>query len=220
MQFTTKLVCAFLCLALASIAFAAVCVGVEAVKVGRRLDSTLTDTRRVMLSLGGVTTDLRAIAESYKKQADAQAQALTDTTKALNKTTLALNTDLVALGGVIGHLDTQIEDNGKGLAIVQLEATQTLWDIQDAVSKAQPMFEQATITLDNTARLTGSPELQDTLAHLNATAAHTEAITASAERDALVLEKRLNQLLKPASIGKRVLMFLLQTAPPIVTAVR
>jgi ABC-type transporter Mla subunit MlaD len=206
--------------ALAAVTFAFLELGLAIRQEAKRLDATLTDVSRFTQSATGVTADLRKIADSVKRQSDAQAAALTESTQNLSKITLVLATDLHILGSVIEHLDAAVTSQDANLSLLGQQVTLTLDDARDVIADVKPALQAATDTLRGTAALTSNPDIPATLASLSATATHTEAITASAERDALALEKRLNQLLKPASLAKRLFGWLLQVVPPIVTAVK
>jgi hypothetical protein len=212
--------CAFLCLALAAFSFACTCAGLATLRLQKRLNATLTDISRMTQSITGVSADLRKISESYRKQADAQSMALTETAQEMKRTTLALNGNLISLNAVLVHLDQQVQEQGQSLTMLEQEASFTLWDAQEAIEHLNPALDASRQVMENAAQLTANPDIASTLSSLDASAAHLEVITGSAERDALALERRLNQLLKPASLAKRTLGWLLQVGPPIATAVK
>jgi chromosome segregation ATPase len=199
---------------LAAITFAFLELGLAIRQEAKRLDATLADVSRFTQSATGVTADLRKIADSVKRQSDAQASALTETTRNLSRVTLTLNSDLEKLGPVIDSARAALIEQNKALTMLGQQASLTLDDARDAIADLKPALQAATDTLRGTAKLTNDPDWEALLSHASDTTAHLDATAASVDRDAQMLETRLRQALKPASFAKRIFMGLLGLAGP------
>ena len=129
---------------------------------------------------------------------------------------LLAHTDL-SLNGPDGLLPTQ----AKQLSAIEDQANRAIADLDIAVTEAQPAIKSLASASQSLATASQNPAIGETLANLDKSSQEAaialqnlDQITASGNRDAQMVEKRLRQALKPASLAKSILMHALGLAGP------
>jgi len=129
---------------------------------------------------------------------------------------LLAHTDL-SLNGPDGLLPTQ----AKQLSAIEDQANRAIADLDIAVTEAQPAIKSLASASQSLATASQNPAIGETLANLDKSSQEAaialqnlDQITASGNRDAQMVEKRLRQALKPASLAKSILMHALGLAAP------
>jgi len=192
---------------------------------------TAGETARVV---GGAAADLeKTLKDEHKAEADQLAAAAALQAKAtaaadgfanlLNKTDDSLN----GKGGVLPVLAGAIADQNANMNAISLRAEAAIDTLNATIRDIQPLLAAATTAAQNGASLSGDPRISEALGRIddatlqaNDILEHLDMISASGDRDAAMLETRLRQALKPASLAKELFERILQVGPPIATAVR
>jgi hypothetical protein len=184
-------------------------------------DAILTDADRTIVIAGGAATNieksLRAERDASKEQIDASTAAM----KKFNATLDDLHLVLLNANTVTSHIDTVV--GHVDVAVVQLTAqtSTAIADLDTAVKGAQPLMAHLSDASASLADLAKDPSIRDSLTELDKATAETnsilanlDAIAASGNRDAQMLEVRLRQALKPASLAQTIFMRALGLAGP------
>lgn len=191
------------------------------------------------------TREFASASESLKDVARKQDRYLDQTSRELNKTVadahdLLIHTDIAlngrnGRGGLLPSARALASDQESQLDALEARSAKSLADLDAAERQIQPILasldEAAGSAADATnslARTAGNPRIADCLERLDralaesdAALANLQAISASGNRDAAMIEVRLRQALKPASLLKSALLRVLgvsSSAAPIVSA--
>jgi len=129
---------------------------------------------------------------------------------------LLAHTDL-SLNGPSGLLPTQ----GRQLSAIESSANKALADLDTAIQQAQPILANLNTAAQGASAAANDPNVAKSLHNLttatqnaNSALLSLDSIAASGNRDAAMLETRLRQALKPASLAKSILMHALGLAAP------
>lgn len=208
-------------------------IGVIAIErpVRQKLPSILASTQTAAQKFASASDSLSDAARKQDRYLD-------QTSRELNKTVadahdLLIHTDL-ALNGRNGHsgllpaVSALVFDQQLQLDVIESRAQKALADLDSAEQQAQPILasldqaaRSAASASDSLAHTAGNPRIAKSLQRLNlalaesdTTLANLQAITASGNRDAAMIEARLRQALKPASMLKAALLHALSIAAP------
>lgn len=185
------------------------------------LPATVTDAHRAIVVAGGAAGDLeKTLRDERQASADQLAAAAAGQAKLnalLDRATRflvdvdATNADLA---GAVKHQDT-------ALAGIEAAASRTIADLDQSTKILDAALAGAARASDSAAQLAADPKLADSLdqldlamAQANVALTHLSGIAASGDRDAAMLEARLRQALKPASLAKAAFERLLGIAGP------
>jgi hypothetical protein len=200
-----------------------------------QLRGPITDLGRTVVIAGGAATDLEKTLKQERDAASSQisigaqaaqqlAAAGANATKLLADTDRSLND---AKAGVLPGLAGAIAEQNANMTALTHRADDAIDTLNATLRQIQPVLEAAAVAAQNGANLSGDPNLKASLAKLddamdkvNAALASSDLILASGNRDADMIEARLRQALKPASLAKELFERILQIGPPIATAVR
>ena len=163
------------------------------------------------------------------RQADAQIEFKKDLA---NLHDVLIHTDLSLNGraGVLPVLSAAVSNQDAQLTALEKQATASIAEVQEATRQAEAVLGTLEATGQSLAALAANPaflealeRLDDATGKANAILASVDAIAASGNRDAQMLETRLRQALKPASLAKSIFLHALGLAGPaaqIATAVK
>jgi len=132
-------------------------------------------------------------------------------------------------GGLLPSATALVADQQMQLDAIEARATKALSDLDAAEQQAQPILaslseaaHSASDAAASAAKAAGNPEIAQSidrldvaLAESDVTLANLQAISASGDRDAAMIEARLREALKPASFLKSALLRALGVAAPI-----
>lgn len=176
--------------------------------------------------------------DSLSDAAHKQDLYLDQTSRELNKTVsdahdLLIHTDLAlnghnGRGGLLPSASALVSDQHLRLDVIEVRAQRALADLDSAEQQVRPILaslNQATRSAasasNSLARTAGNPLIAESLEHLDfaltesdATIANLQAISASGNRDAAMIETRLRRALKPASMLKTALLHALGIVAP------
>jgi hypothetical protein len=219
--------------ALALAAALAALVGLIAIErtVRQRLPSILASTQTAAQKFASASDSLSDAARKQDRYLD-------HTSRELNKTVadahdLLIHTDLAlngrnGRGGLLPATSALVSDQQLQLDAIEVRAQKALADLDAAEQQAQPILvslnqaARSTASAANSlARTAGDPRIAESLQRLDlalaesdATLANLQAISSSGNRDAAMIESRLRQALKPASMLKAALLHALSIAAP------
>jgi chromosome segregation ATPase len=191
---------------------------------------TLDNANRLIRELAQTSANVRhatAEWEAASKQQSAEITTAAQTTTAdLQQFGVVLQQAQGAIGDArvtIANVDRDLDAQNAAALAVELQAQKTLAALEHQTDELAPI-------LANLDKLTADPSLPDTLHQLDATMADAQkamvsldSIAASGDRDALMLEDKLREALKPATLTKTIFMRALGLAAPmaqIATAVK
>jgi hypothetical protein len=205
-------------------------IGIEG-SVRHNLPSILASTQTAAKKFASASDSL---SDSARKQN----AYLDQTSRELNKTVadahdLLVHTDLAlngrnGRGGLLPSASALVAEQQLRLDVIEAQATKDLADLDAAEQQAQPILasiDETARSASNAAafaekiagnsRITESIERLDlALAESDGTLANLQAISASGNRDAAMIEMRLRQALRPASLLKSALLRFLGFAAP------
>jgi hypothetical protein len=169
--------------------------------------------------------------DSLSDAARKQDRYLDQTSRELNKTVadahdLLIHTDESlngrnGRGGVLPSASALVSDQQLQLDAVEERATNALVDLEAAEQQALPILASLNQAVRAASSTAGNPRIAESLRRLDAslaeaetTLANLQAISASGNRDAAMIETRLRQALKPAGLLKSALLHALAVAGP------
>ena len=196
----------------------------------RHFDQTITDTNRnlaiIGVAAGEIQKGARAWEQSSKTQAadaDAVLQTATGALGSMRSLLDGMEQTNTAIAAAIAHQDSN-------LTIVEGRSYQAVGDLSAALGKMQQLEETANATAGDIAKLAASPDLAAAIAQfdqgmvkMNSVLASLDGMAASGNRDAAMLEAKLREALKPATLAKSIFMRALGLAGPaaeVATAVK
>lgn len=168
-----------------------------------------------------------ALADSARKQN----RDLDQMSRELNKTVanahdLLVHTDISlngrnGSGGVLPTASALLADQQLRLDAIEARACKAVTDLDSAEQNAQTILASLNQAAGNAANVAGNRDIPESLQRLDialaeadATLANLQTISASGNRDARMIENRLHQALKPASLLKSALLHALSIAAP------
>lgn len=146
----------------------------------------LTDTRRVVLSIGGVSADLRKATEEWKKASVVQAKATTEslqkTKESLHKlivlesqlTQLVENTDQAVNGALIPAITRSVLNTSNDIGKVSDASAKA---IQQTAADVKPLAENATLALQDLRKVLADPNIPVALQAIAESSKHLETIS-------------------------------------------
>jgi hypothetical protein len=172
-----------------------------------------------------------AASDSIADTAREQDRYLGHTTRELNKTVadahdLLIHTDESLNGrghreGLLPAASALLVEQRMQLDMMESRADLAVDDLDAAEKHAQPILTSLNQTAQSAAATARNPQIAESLRRLelalsesDATLANLEAISESGNRDAIMIEVRLRQALKPARLLKSMLMRTLGIAAP------
>jgi ABC-type transporter Mla subunit MlaD len=187
----------------------------------RDLPATVADVHRAIVVAGGAAGDLEKTLRTERQASADQLKAAAAGQAKLNRLLDNAADFLAGLGETNRDLATLIENQDLALHALEAQATADLADL----GASEKQLTAATAEIDrastSAAELLADPHLTDSLAELdramaktNDTLAHLSSIAASGDRDAAMLEARLRQALKPASLAKSIFLRAVGIAGP------
>lgn len=185
------------------------------------LPATVTDAHRAIVVAGGAAGDLEKTLRTERQASADQLSAAAAGQAKLNRLLDRATAFLGGLGETNRDLATLIENQDLTLRALEGQAATDLADLDASEKQLTIAMQNAGAATKSAAELAADPHLKDSLAALdfamaqaNVTLAHLSSIAASGDRDAAMLEARLRQALKPASLAKSIFMRALGIAGP------
>lgn len=187
-----------------------------------------TDVSRNLVVIGGAARDLELTLRDEHKAEGAQlataaaaAAALQASAKSIASFVDSVNAALTGPKGTLPALSNLIRHQDDNLAALEGQATADLAKLATSETELAAVLANASKASASAAELAANPDILKALAQLNAaldetnsTLAHVDAIAASGDRDAQMIEARLRDALKPASLAKSLFMRALGVAGP------
>lgn len=194
--------------------------------------------RSVSERLPRILADSEAAAQKFAAASDSVADAaakqdryLDQTSRELSKTVtdahdLLIHTDESlngrdGRGGTLTAASDLLADQQTRLRTMEVRANLALDDLDAAEKEAQPILTSLNQASQSAAQTAGNTSIAESLRRLDlalaesdATFANLQAISASGDRDAILIEGRLRQALKPASLLKKAFLHALGIAGP------
>jgi hypothetical protein len=176
------------------------------------LPATVTDLRRVVLVAGGAATDLeKTLRDERAASADQIRQASLSAVK-LNTALDRASTFLDTLNGTGQLLGQAVTDQDQALLALEKQATADLVTLDDASRQLNAALGNTAAASKSAADLLADPAIGESIARLDGamakadeTLAHLDSAAASGDRQMAMLEVRLRQALKPASLLRQLL---------------
>jgi len=185
------------------------------------LPAAVTDARRVVLVAGGAATDIEKTLRTERQASADQLAAAAAGQQKLNHLLDNATAFLARLDETNRDLATLVENQDLSLGALERQATADLADLDAGEKQLAAAARELTAASSSAADLLADPRNAEILAQLDAamaktndTLAHLSSIAASGDRDAAMLEARLRQALKPASLAKAAFERLLGIAGP------
>jgi len=171
---------------------------------------------------------LSAASDALALAADAESRAAPQQTREVSKAVadahdLLAHTDISLNGphGLIPRISASVADQQARLDELEREANRAIADLDAAVQRAQPAIQDLASASGGISRAANDPAITQALANLasatgraDSVLRNLDAISASGNRDAAMIEKRLREALKPASLLKSALLRALGIAAP------
>lgn len=192
----------------------------------------------IRLRLPGILASSESAAQKFTAASDSIADAarkqdryLDHTSRELNKTIadahdLLIHTD-ESLNGRDGHVgffsgaSNMLAEQQTQLDALEMRADVALADLDAAEKQAQPLLASLSRAAQSAADTAGNPRIAESIGRLDsalaesdAVLANLQAISASGNRDAALIETRLRQALRPAGLLKSALLHTLGVVAP------
>ncbi|MGH9740557.1 MAG: hypothetical protein ACRD4X_18515 [Candidatus Acidiferrales bacterium] len=185
-----------------------------------------------------ILADSEAAAQKFAAASDPVADAAAKQDRYLDRTSRELSKTVADAHDLLVHTDESLNGrDGRGgilpaasglltdqqiqLDTIEARANLALDDLDGAEKQAEPILASLNEAARRAARMAGNPSIAESLRRLDlalaesdATLANLQAISASGNRDAAMIENRLRQALKPASLLKSALLRALNIAGP------
>jgi hypothetical protein len=185
------------------------------------LDQILTDADRTIVIAAGAATNIEKSLRAERDASKDQIESSTAAMKKFNATLDDLHLVLVNANGVVTHIDGAVVHVDAAVVQLTAQASTAIADLDVAVKDVQPILAHLGDASASLADLAKDPsirasliELDKATAETNSILANLDAIAASGNRDAQMLEARLRQALKPASLAKTIFERALGLAGP------
>jgi hypothetical protein len=183
--------------------------------------SLLADARRTVVIVAGAATSVEKSLRAEREASAAQIEASTAALAKFNGDLDELHSDLSELHVVLVKADTVLSDtdlqvniNGAGLAALEKHGAEAISQLQASIAGLAPAIDATNRAMQSVSAVAADPAIPEAIARLDSTTGHIDATTASVDRDAQLVEARLRQALKPASLAKSLFMRLLGIAGP------
>ena len=139
----------------------------------KHLDATVTDTRRVVLSIGGTAAEMRGAAQEQRKQALETTKQVTLLVGDLRTTAGRINNE------TLPALNRAIADSSAQIGKVTEEAAGLIHDTNEQM---QPLLKSTQVVVENVAQSSeklnkSMDDISSTLKHVDATAGNVEAMS-------------------------------------------
>lgn len=158
---------------------------------------------------GGTVVDLEKTLKAERKASADQLAAAAEGQQKLNALLDRATQFVAALNETNATLNTAIADQDRSLLATEAKAGSAIDSLAAAEAQLDRVLANAAAASESAAQVAADPHLKDALAELDqatseadTTLAHLSSIAASGDRDAQMLETRLRQALKPASLAK------------------
>ena len=184
---------------------------------------TLDNANRLIRELAQTSANARHATAEWEAASQQQAAYFTQAAAKTDADLDALGSTIAQAGSTIATANQVLKDQNAAALAVELQAQRTLAALETQTNQLAPI-------LAHVDQLAGNPDLADMLHQLDATTADAQkamasldSIAASGDRDAQMLEARLREALKPATLAKTVFERLLGIAGPaaqIATAIK
>jgi len=182
----------------------------------------------LLLSAQAAAGRLSAASDALARAANAESKAAPQQTREVSKAVadahdLLAHTDISLNGphGLIPRISASVADQQARLDELEREANRAIADLDAAVQRAQPAIQDLASASGGISRAANDPAITQALANLasatgraDSVLRNLDAISASGNRDAAMIEKRLREALKPASLLKSALLRALGIAAP------
>lgn len=212
-------------------------IGIEG-SVRQKLPSILQSTQTAAQKFALASVSLNDAARKQDRCLDQTSRELSKTVADAHD--LLVHTDFTlngrnGRGGLLTSASAVVADQKLQLDVIEARATKALADLDAAEQQAQPILaslndaardgaraaQSASEAAAVAAQTAGNPRIAESLQRLDlaldesdATLANLQSISASGNRDAAMIETRLRQALKPASLLKTVLLRVMGVAAP------
>jgi hypothetical protein len=211
----------------AALSFAALCLRATWMlnDVAPQLQAEVTDLNRVTLSVGGTAAELRGAAKDWRA-ASASSQAMSqqalkvlansaDATHALNQ--MVQHTDDSLNVVLIPSLARTIDENNARVAQLARDTDATVLAMAKTSAEATAAMAEATETLATAGKVLGDPAIPKIMASTETTAANIADATRHVDETTGLIEAKVREMVKPASMAKRVGITLLNLASDLKT---
>jgi len=190
-----------------------------AYSVRRPAVALLADTRRVALSIGGVSAELRDEVKAWKKEAGAQAAASTEaarrTVEVLRKADTAidrLTTLEEHLTTAVDGLNEQVRTVGPAISGAAVATAGSVVKVADASARSidqvakdlQPVARKGVETLEATRAAVADPAIPAALGSIAGAAKSLEATSANTVAISTDLKDAVHRATRPASFAARI----------------
>jgi len=206
--------------------------------VRRKLPSILESAQTTAQKFASASDSISDAARKQDRYLDQTSRELNKTVADAHD--LLVHTDFAlngrkGRGGLLRSANAVVADQKLQLDLIDTRATKALDDLDDAEQRALPILTSLSDAARNGARAArsasdaaasaaktaGNPRVDESLQRLDlalaesdATLANLQSISSSGNRDAVMIETRLRQALRPASILKAALLRALGVAGP------
>jgi hypothetical protein len=163
-------------------------------KITKDVDDLKVMTNATLYQISDASHEVANTAREQKKYWNQTGQQTVLAMKQLNRV-------LVQVQSTTSGLDTDASR-------ITDSTVQSMNQVQQTLVSTQAMLASSTVTIDSMNKLVSDPNIQDTLSHVNQTAANVQSTTAR-------VDKEVENLMKPKSLIKSALGFLLDTASKV-----
>lgn len=205
----------------AGMMFFFVCLGIVVLRtlpVIHELNSTLTDTHRVVLVVGGTASQLQKASVAESTQLTAISTAANGDLTALHSVLLSLNQTVQSLSAAVGTANTAIAANSTTLQAQLNKIGPVLEQTKTTVAAVQPSLDNLNSAMKGVAAITNDQNIPKIMAHTEQTLANAESMTSDG---AAVTKHYRDMILKPVSkvkagleTGGRVLSWFIKLTIP------
>jgi chromosome segregation ATPase len=190
--------------------------------VGERLASILASAQAAAQKFAEASDSLSDAARKQNSYLDHTSRELNKTVADAHDILIHSDASLNGRNGVLPKINELLAEQQSQLDAIERRAAEALSDLDAAEKQAQPIFASMNRAAASAASSAADPRIGESLERLDvamgeadATLANLQATSASGNRDAQMIEKRLRQALKPASLAKSILLHALGLAGPV-----
>lgn len=186
-----------------------------------QLRTTGTYLNQLLPIVGGAATNVE---KTLREERDASRDQLAQSTAVLKNVNAAVSQakdDLVEFHALLAGLGKTNSTLDAAIATQSREAAETEKQAQAALADLSSALQQANAVLADLDHVAANPDLPSITKHLddaileaNSVLKHVDGAAASGERDMLMIETKLRQALKPASLAKTIFERALGIAGP------
>ena len=176
-----------------------------------QLQKSATYLNQILPIVGGAATNIE---KTLREEREASRDQLAQSTAVLKNVNAAVGQaklDLVEFHALLAGIEKTNSTLDAAIATQSREAVETEKQAQAALANLNAAMRQANAVLADLDRVAANPDapqilkrLDDAILEANSVLKHVDNSAASGERDMLMIEARLRQALKPASLAKTI----------------